>query len=362
MTREEIGYIDASASLPAGQWDARTRWGTHASGAAFDRKKAAFLTEQAQEFIAQQSFCVIAGLDIEDELVGSLVLGTPGFVQILDSHTCLLRLDGHLGTSRILQRLHQSSWRGQVTRLGLFFICHPTRERLCVHGRVELLPSSVLDVYGPIFPQEGMWVCLHVEQSFFHCSKYMRTRVPGLTHPVVSTPEQMEQWQQLCGYSRPYISQEIRVFIAEQLLCFLCTVDRHGQGVVNHRGGSRGFLLSLPPDAVSPGGTILLPDYSGNGAFEALGNILETGHATLIIPNYVAQLALYVSGSARILELKELSAQWAQRCVGAERVIALSVQHVETQSGDWAPTLAYERARSELNLETAKLVAVCPIA
>ena len=63
--------------------------------------------------------------------------------------------------------------------------------------------------------------------------------------------------------------------IAQQTLCFLGTVDHEGQCAINHRGGAAGFLVPLPPDAASSGGTILLPDYSGNGAFEANGNILE---------------------------------------------------------------------------------------
>jgi hypothetical protein len=42
--------------LPLGQHLARTRWGTHASGMAFDRKKTSYLTEQAQAFIAERSF------------------------------------------------------------------------------------------------------------------------------------------------------------------------------------------------------------------------------------------------------------------------------------------------------------------
>ncbi|MEO8973254.1 MAG: hypothetical protein ABI406_16840 [Ktedonobacteraceae bacterium] len=87
-----------------------------------------------------------------------------------------------------------------------------------------------------------------------------------------------------------------------------------------------------------------MPDYTGNGAFEAAGNILETGLATLIIPDYAAQLAVRVSGSARILEMSELSPSLIRRCVGAERVLALSVQHVELQTGNWSPALRCENA------------------
>src|SRR5258706_11881759 len=45
-------------SLPVGQQQARSRWGTHVSGAAFDRKKFSYLTEQAHP----QLCCSIGGL------------------------------------------------------------------------------------------------------------------------------------------------------------------------------------------------------------------------------------------------------------------------------------------------------------
>ena len=332
-------------TLAIGQQQARARWGTHASGEAFDRKKSSYLTEQAQQFLAQQAICVVAGLDLQNELSGLLVLGTPGFVQTPDEHTCLLRLDKHLGNSRILQRVRQSPQNGQVGQPGLFFICHPTRERLCVHGTAELLPPGPID--QPSQLHESTWMRLQVGQSFFHCSKYIKTRVAGLTHPGIVSPERMWQLHHLHGYSQQHLSEAVSAFISEQVLCFLCTVDQEGRCAVNHRGGAPGFLVTLPPDAASPGGTVLLPDYAGNGAFEAIGNILETGQVALVIPNYVAHLALCVSGWARIVELGQLSTELAHNCRGAGRVIVLSVQRVEAQHGDWSATLAYERARAE---------------
>jgi hypothetical protein len=164
----------------------------------------------------------------------------------------------------------------------------------------------------------------------------------------------------LLGYNHPYLSDSLCAFISEQLLCFLCTVDQHGQPAVNHRGGAAGFLVSLPRSATSSNGMILLPDYSGNGAFEAIGNIFETGKAALVIPNYAAQLAVSISGSACILELEELTAEQAQSCPGAERIVALGVQRVEVQSGDWSAALVYERARAESILANGDPAESCP--
>lgn len=349
--------MDVGISLPVGQEQARTRWGTHESGAAFDRKKTPYLTEQAQKFIAQQALCVIAGPGPEDELCGLLAMGEPGFVKTPDTHTCLLQLDSQYSTSRLLQGVGQSSF----ARLGLFFICHPTRERLCVQGVAELLPeeSPALDEHST--PSESILVRLRVGQAFFHCVKYIRTRVAGLTTPFALASEQWWRPEQLLNCHQTGLSETVCDFISQQVLCFLCTVDQEGQCAVNHRGGAPGFLVTLPPDKSSPGGIVLLPDYAGNGAFEAIGNILETGRATLVIPNYAAQLAICVSGPAYILEPEDLAPELVGKCTGAERVVALSVQCVETQYGDWSVALAYERARAASLPVTGDTAPICSV-
>ncbi|GAC1349308.1 MAG: hypothetical protein NVSMB27_21210 [Ktedonobacteraceae bacterium] len=200
---------------------------------------------------------------------------------------------------------------------------------------------------------------LHVRQAFFHCARYIKTRIGGLTAPAAVPLEQTWRPRDLLSGSQTYLSEEMQAFIAGQVLCYLCTVDRHGQCAVNHRGGAAGFLVVLPPDDIFPGGTILLPDYTGNGAFEAIGNILETGQATLVVPNYAAQLALCISGTASILKLDNLSVDLAQSLIGAERVVALSVQRVETQSGDWSAALAYERTRADAISISEDLASTC---
>jgi len=354
-------------SIPVGQQQARMRWGTHASGEAFDRKKSSYLTEQAQKFMAQQALCVVSGLDPQNELGGLLILDTPGFVQALDTHTCLIKLDSSLRDTRIVQRLLQAHLLEEEIYLGLFFICHPTRERLCVQGTAELLRSDTIDqppqpprsIWQRLqdFLSKGkqatqapqslapLWVRLHVQRSFFHCAKYIKTRIAGLTY--LGEESAAHKWRQFHLPGPSYLSDEVRAFLAEQILCYLCTVDQKGECAVNHRGGAAGFLVTLPPDEAAPGGTILLPDYTGNGAFEAIGNIFETGQAALVVPNYAAQLALCISGSARVLEPKDLAPELAQRCAGAERVVALSVQHVEMQRSNWSEALTYERARAK---------------
>jgi hypothetical protein len=343
-------------NLPTGRQQARTRWQTHESGAIFDRKKTSYLTEQAQTFIAQQSICVVAGLGPQEELCGLLLTGNSGFVQAPDGFTCSVQLKHQSSTSRLIQGLHQYATNGEGVPLGLFFICHPTRERLCVQGMAHLQTLSHSSISSPVTQ-----ICLDIRESFFHCAKYIKTKVAGLTSPIPPTLSLGWHPQNLLGYNQQCLSTEIQAFIEQQVLCFLCTRGKDGQCAINHRGGVPKFLVTQPPTPELPGGRILLPDYAGNGAFEAIGNILETGQAALVIPNYAAQLAILVSGTAQVVELEELPREVGQRCPGAERVVILNIQHVETQHGDWSDAIAYERARAESSWANGSLSHSCPL-
>ena len=361
--------MNICTSIPSGQLRARTRWNTHESGAAFDRKKTPYLTEEAQQFIAQQSYFVIAWSGPQNDLHASLVMGRPGAVQTPDKQTCVLHIPRSPEHVILLQGLQESFRRGYLARPGLFFISHSTRERLCVQGSVRMLIADTASRDTLFQEHENMRVLMHVDRSFFHCSKYIRTRIAGLTCPATVRTGQGHQGNQgylqqclfLQGQHQDRLTREVNMFLRQQVLCFLCTIDEDGQCAVNHRGGAPGFIVTLLPVEDAPGGIILLPDYVGNGAFEAAGNVLETGLATLLIPNYATQVAVEVAGTARILGTAELTPAMARLCPGAERVLALTVQRVSVQSADWSATLASERARAEYVFANGETTDVCSL-
>ncbi|QBD82345.1 hypothetical protein EPA93_42780 [Ktedonosporobacter rubrisoli] len=328
--------------LTTGQSEARTRWRTHEQGTDFDKKKLPYLSEEAQRFIAQQTVCVIGGHSSDQHLGTLLVLGLPGFVQTVDKQTCFIALDYRQAAFSLIERIYHTQRKGQNAQIALFFMCHTTRTRLCVHGKADLIFSS--STSQPLPTPKRFWLRIQVTQAFFHCSKYIRTKIAGLT-AVQSAPA----WNLPYLLAHNHLSEALRTFLDQSVLCYLCTTDRQGNCGINHRGGKVGFLVSLPPDSNYPKGRILLPDYTGNGAFEAIGNILETGKAAITVPSYSSQLAVCFSGTATVHDLQELSEDLQERCLGAQRVLALAIEHIEGQTGDWRIPLAYECARASLH-------------
>lgn len=352
--------MDEHVTHLQGQYQARVRWGTQASGSAFDRKKLSFLNPEAQEFLAQQTLCVIAGGNGQGTIAGHIVLGLPGFARSSDPSVCLLELDEKSVQSDLLVHLQECTLAGDNASVALFFINHATRQRLCVHGRAEVLSTCFFAPQWMRRFQRPRRLRLHVEQAFFHCPRYIRTMVAGLTAPAVVKFEREQVLGEFRAGARKALSAPLGDFLRHQTSCFLCTISHQGTCAINHRGGAPGFLLMLPPDEEAAGGRLLLPDYKGNGAFEALGNILETGMVTLIVPDYSLQVALIISGLACVLEPDELSSDVRAKYIGAERVVSLAVRYVALQSGDWTLPLAYERAAAHI-VKRQQRKMLCPL-
>ena len=93
-------------------------------------------------------------------------------------------------------------------------------------------------------------------------------------------------------------------FIASSANCDWGGVD------ISHRGGPPGFL------EVTGDGTIMVPDFKGNGYFNTLGNLLVQPRAGLLFPCFETGEALRLAGVVDILwEGAEISSR-----SGAERL------------------------------------------
>ena len=61
-----------------GQAWARTRWNSHGSGAAFDRKKQPYLAPEMKVFAESQDFCIVSFVDNDGPAGGRLLHGRLG--------------------------------------------------------------------------------------------------------------------------------------------------------------------------------------------------------------------------------------------------------------------------------------------
>jgi hypothetical protein len=164
------------------------------------------------------------------------------------------------------------------------FIEFKSRKRLSVHATGE-------------WEETAGCLALKVTQSVFHCAKYI-DRSYQIARFASRRPRTFETVEYaMAGKDRRFIHKLVD-FLADQHVAFVCTADRTGQCAVNHRGGKRGFISV---NGVQGEARVLLPDYAGNGAFEAPGNIWET-----------RQAALFCARSCTWLD-RELNHEWILR-------------------------------------------------
>jgi hypothetical protein len=113
-----------------GQTWARTRWNTHGSGAAFDRKKQFSLSSAMKAFAEGQDFYVISFLDTNAHVSGRLLQGRLGeFAKAPDDHHLIIQ-----PLNLALDDLPLCKPGAGSRQLGIIFIEFKTRKRLCLHA------------------------------------------------------------------------------------------------------------------------------------------------------------------------------------------------------------------------------------
>jgi hypothetical protein len=261
-------------------------------------------------FAESQDFCIVSFENNDSQVCGRLLHGQPGeFANAPDDHHLIFQpLNWTMADLRSLKACARS-WQ-----LGLMFIEFKSRKRLCVHATGE-------------WEETAGCLALEVTQSVFHCPRYIDTsyQIARFASRRPRTFETVEY--PMAGTHGRFIHQLVE-FLADQQVAFVCTVDRTGQCAVNHRGGKCGFISV---NRVQGEARVLLPDYAGNGAFEAAGNIWETGRAALFVPDPEGGYGVCVSGPAELFDGEVLQTEPFVRLSGAQRVLAISPLYCQVQ-------------------------------
>ncbi|WAM54042.1 pyridoxamine 5'-phosphate oxidase family protein [Vreelandella venusta] len=275
-----------------------------------------FLTPQLQHFFPQLPFVAAAAVDAEGWPWVTLLEGAPGFVGASDEGRLELNVAPPSGDP--LAPLLSSG-----ASLGLLGIELHTRRRNRVNG---LLRGS-----------NGQWH-LEVTHAFGNCPQYIHdwsAMQPVLPQPGTVLAMRDSTLDQLPELVLAHIDRALTAFVGSY-----AHTEQGLQVDASHRGGRAGFIRRRGAD-------LILPDFSGNRFFNTLGNVLASGRAALVIPDFVSGDMLHLSGEARLVDEEAAGAHYP----GAERYWCLTPRHIV-----WRPGIMRWRSHaSEVAVEASAL-------
>jgi predicted pyridoxine 5'-phosphate oxidase superfamily flavin-nucleotide-binding protein len=114
---------------------------------------------------------------------------------------------------------------------------------------------------------------------------------------------------------------------------FLATSDDQGNCDCSFKGGGPGLVRILD------GAHFAFPDYSGNGAFMSLGNILVNPRVGCLFIDFTDGARLRVNGRAQILEGDAAHDLFSD----AERVVLVSIERVVPNCSAHIPRLQFSQ-------------------
>ena len=249
-----------------GELAVQARAGSTAQGQNSGRMIAAAIIPGAIKFVGKQPFFVTGSVDEQQNVWASIVVGQTGFMSA-EPRTLDVDLSAAIGNEAdpLWQNLAGDS------RIGILVIDLRTRARLRVNGRVSFPTTDVLHV--------------DVEQAYPNCPQYIQRRNYRPTQDQNVRP-QVAVGAQLTAEQQRWIASADTLFVA----------SAHPDGGVDasHRGGAPGFAKVVGTNRLR------IPDYSGNGMFNTLGNFAADARAGIVIPDFEQGRTLQMTGTVEV--------------------------------------------------------------
>jgi predicted pyridoxine 5'-phosphate oxidase superfamily flavin-nucleotide-binding protein len=246
-----------------------------------------FLTDQLRAFFPLLPFIVVSFVDAKGNPWGTILPGVPGFVSSPTPDIL------HIGRAPPAGDPFAAALR-EGASIGLLGIELPTRRRNRVNGIVSTCDGSSFTVT--------------VQQAYGNCPRYIQQRdyadageLPqNVNGEIFASLDDIE--------ARALLHRTDTMFVAS----YAPGPDGTPAMDVSHRGGKPGFLR-LDDDS-----GVTIPDFAGNRYFNTLGNILCTGRAGLVVPDFETGDVLLLTGGAAVGVDEGSYAEAAQ--AGAERL------------------------------------------
>lgn len=265
-----------------------------------------FMPDQHREFFCAQPFLVAAARDRDGNMWSTILTdlydGSNKFIKSPSSTR--LSVQGQPAPGDALEHAFQVG-----DDVGLLAIEFATKRRNRVNGR--------------IISGDSQKKCIEfmVEQSFGNCPQYIQPRQWWRST--------VNQERHAANAASMNMSTELTPAQIEKIRAadtiFVATGYR-GEGEdarygndASHRGGTPGWVH------VENKSTLLLPDFSGNGMFNTLGNIHLDPRMGITIPNFESGGLLQLTGIAKIVFDRAVS----NNCYpGSQRLIEFTISKV----------------------------------
>jgi predicted pyridoxine 5'-phosphate oxidase superfamily flavin-nucleotide-binding protein len=232
---------------------------------------ASTITPNARPFPAEQEMLVLAARNPGGEVWASVWFGPRGFVESRDDGSVLWidrRRVAPLEVDPVGELLHAGG------AVGVLAIELETRRRLRVNGIVRELGDP--------------GVVVAVKESFANCPKYIAKRQlrPRGANESSASPTSVAQGTRLDARRMATVRRTDTLFVG--------SAHPERGADASHRGGDPGFVQVVDDQ------TLRIPDYTGNGMYQTLGNLHALGHAGLVFLDFDGRRLLHVSGTTEL--------------------------------------------------------------
>ena len=252
-----------------------------------------YLPEQHRQFFAQLSYVTLGSLSESGYPWASILVGEPGFMSTPSDRTLAI-------TAKPLPGDPLNDNLAIGADLGVLGIELQTRRRNRLNGVVSQI--------------EGDLFTIKVKQSFGNCPQYIQARMSEFVEPKSDSSSQSCKIVTFGKSAQNLIANADTFFIASS---YQPSAACSAKGVdVSHRGGKPGFIR------IDDEKTLTIPDFSGNGHFNTLGNLELNPRAGLLFVDFEQGDLLYLTGTTEVI----WSAAEVNAFSGAEQLIRFQLK------------------------------------
>lgn len=245
-----------------------------------------YLTQQHRQFFAQLSYVIVGTVDEFANPWASILVGEPGFLHSPSDRNLKVK-------ANILAGDPLKVTLKEGIDMGLLGIELHSRRRNRLNGIVSQIDADGFEI--------------QVKQTFGNCPQYIQAR--SFERARASASPQTSDFTSFTTWEQKLIANADTFFIATAYQ------DKSGgltKGVdVSHRGGKPGFIR------IDDNQTLTIPDFSGNGHFNTLGNLELNPRAGLLFVDFTNGDVLYLTGTTEVI----WSGPEVRAYAGAEQLI-----------------------------------------